>query len=66
VTVRLVIAKARVAPLKTVSIPRLELMSAVLGLRLGLRVARTLKLETSEVRFWTDSMDVVHWVHGQS
>jgi hypothetical protein len=57
-------AKARVTPLRAVSIPRLELMAAVLGLRLAIRVRELLGITT--LWFWTDSTDVIAWLHGQS
>ncbi|XP_064646181.1 uncharacterized protein LOC135499366 [Lineus longissimus] len=66
VCIRLVLAKARVAPLKVISIPRLELMAAMLGLRLALRVVETLKMAVKDVKFWSDSLDVIHWIHGQT
>jgi hypothetical protein len=64
--VKFIIAKARVTPLRAVSIPRLELMSAVLGVRLGLIIAEVLKIPLQQHHFWTDSTDVVHWIRGQS
>ena len=64
VTVRIVIAKSRVTPLKAVSIPRLELMAAVLGMRLAIKCKELLGI--SSMMFWTDSMDVIFWIHGQS
>jgi hypothetical protein len=57
-------AKARVAPLKVISISRLELMAAVLGYRLTMKITRLLKIE--DVVYWTDSMNVFHWVRGHS
>ena len=64
ITVRIVVSKARVTPLKAISIPRLELLAAVLGLRLAVRTSQLLQLK--DLNYWTDSMDVIHWIHGQS
>eukprot|EP00795_Rhopilema_esculentum_P010305 gene10305-19003_t len=48
---RLIMSKARVAPLKSTSIPRLELLEAVFGLKLAERIAGALKMALQDVRF---------------
>ena len=63
---RLVAAKTRLVPLKAISIPRLELMSAVISLRLSHQVCKALEIELRKVTFWIDSMTVRHWIRGQS
>ncbi|XP_068760347.1 uncharacterized protein [Montipora capricornis] len=62
----LVASRSRVAPLKAVSIPRLELMAAVVGLKLCETVGRVLRIENHRWTFWSDSMDVLYWVRGRS
>lgn len=66
VTCQLVMSKSRVAPLKATSIPRLELMAAVLGVRLAESVAKVMNIDIHEGIFWSDSMDVLWWVRGRS
>ena len=66
ISVALVTAKASVAPIKPMSIPRFELMAAVLGVRLGETVSQKLEIPLSEHTLWTDSMDVIYWVQGHS
>ena len=65
VSVRLVAAKTRVSPLATMSIPRLELMGAVLGLNLTETIAETLEIKLTDVGFWCDSMNVLWWIRGR-
>ncbi|CAC5416214.1 unnamed protein product [Mytilus coruscus] len=66
VSTRLIASKSRVAPLTSVSIPRLELMAAVLGLRLALSVGQALDIPEDDMTFWTDSMNVLYWIRGKS
>ena len=66
ISVALVTAKARVTPIKSVSIPRLELMAAVLGVRLAETVSEKLEIPLSQHTLWTDSMDVIYWIQGHS
>ena len=61
----LAMSKNRVAPLKTTSLPRLELMAAVVATRLAKFVysSITSKQPIVQVHFWTDSQIVLHWIH---
>lgn len=61
VFVNLLTAKSRVAPLKELSIPRLELMAAVIGARLFNSVKINLKID-AEPFFWTDSSTTLFWI----
>ena len=66
VTARLIMSKSRLAPLKAVSIHRLELLGTLVGLRLTRQVCSTLKIPTNGVTYWVDSMNVGYWIQGQS
>lgn len=59
----IVASKARVAPLKFLSIPRLELQGAVLGARLAQTIITSLSLRITRRVYWTDSRDVLHWIN---
>ena len=66
VSTRLVAAKSRLAPLKAMSIPRLELMGALTGLRLTLKICAALEIPRNKATFWVDSENVGFWVQEQS
>ena len=66
VTVRLVTANSKVAPTVAMSIPRLRLSAAALGLKLAKSVGVSFNLATSDIVFWSDSMTVFWWIRGHS
>ena len=65
-TTTIVAAKSRIAPLAAISIPRMELMGAVTGLRLAVSVANALQVLVKQVKFWCDSMSKLWWISGHS
>ena len=57
---RLVMAKNRVAPLKSLTLSQLELMAAVIGARLANHVRES--FPSTAITFWSDSQIVLHWL----
>ncbi|XP_062707580.1 uncharacterized protein LOC115257239 isoform X2 [Aedes albopictus] len=58
----LVSAKTKVAPLKPLSIPKLELQAAVIGARLARTVMENHSLKIAKRVLWTDSSTVLSWL----
>lgn len=61
-TISLVCSKTKVAPLKRLTIPRLELSAALLLSRLMQYVQATLKLDVKATHLWTDSLVTLTWI----
>ncbi|GFU87483.1 uncharacterized protein TNCV_2446171 [Trichonephila clavipes] len=65
--VRLIKSKSRVAPIKSLTIPRLELCAAVLLVKLVKRVVAALQLETAELYLWVAKIQELYpnqlWRH---
>lgn len=61
VSVQLIQAKTRIAPIKKMTIPRLELMACLLGIRLMSSLKDTCLAE-APCYYWTDSTTALAWI----
>jgi hypothetical protein len=57
--------KSRLAPLKPMTIPRLELSAAALAIRIDGMVRNELELTVKDAIFWTDSMIVLQYIRNE-
>ena len=57
-----VFGKARVAPMKALTVPKLELQAALLAARLRAEVLRALSLKIDRTFMWSDSSTVLQWL----
>lgn len=64
--VKFVMGKSRVAPLRLMTIPRLELTAAVLAVRIHQMLINELKLDLETSLFWTDSTTLLKYIRSDS
>ncbi|XP_059046968.1 uncharacterized protein LOC131842457 [Achroia grisella] len=60
----LIMARTKVAPVKQISLPRLELCAAALLSKLLKHVMRILSIDTSKTFAWSDSKVTLAWING--
>lgn len=59
----LVLSKTRLAPVKPLTIPRLELQAAVLATRVAQTIMKELEVSTEQVTYSTDSMTELQYIY---
>lgn len=64
--VAFILGKARVAPMKQTTIPRLELTAAVLAVRMNKLLQKELQLQLEKPVFWTDSTTVLKYISSET
>uniref|UniRef100_A0A1I7VKQ3 Integrase catalytic domain-containing protein n=1 Tax=Loa loa TaxID=7209 RepID=A0A1I7VKQ3_LOALO len=62
----LIFSKSRIAPIKGMTIPRLELMAILIGTRAAQFVMTQLDLTNIKVILWSDSKCALHWIKNHS
>ena len=61
-----VMGKARLAPVREISIPRLELTAAVISVKLSKIIREELDMTIDQVHYWTDSTSVLKCINSES
>ena len=62
----LLMSKARVAPLKVCTIPRLELSAAALAVQMNTLLLSELEVPMDAVFFWTDSISTLRYIQNKT
>lgn len=60
--INLIFSKTKVAPLKTVSLPRLELMAAVMLAKMMDHLRSNLTIHNASYHYWSDSQIALAWI----
>lgn len=61
-----VMGKSRVAPLKSVTIPRMELIAATMASRMDMLWRKELQMDLVDSVFWTDSESVLKYIQNET
>lgn len=61
-----VMAKSRVAPLKQITVPRMELTAATVAVKMDRMLKQELDMELEESLYWTDSMTVLKYIENDA
>ena len=56
------IGKCKVAPIKQISVPKMELEAAVIGVRLLQLIQKEMTLEFDQIFLWSDNQVVLDWI----
>ncbi|UYV83455.1 hypothetical protein LAZ67_23001090 [Cordylochernes scorpioides] len=65
IVVRFVEARNRLATIKRITIPRLELLACLIGARLLRHVLENLEESPEKIQCWTDSSPALYWIQQQ-
>ena len=61
-----VIGKCRVAPIRNMTVAKLEMQAAVFGVRLRELILEEHDIEVDQIVHWTDSTTVLQWLHASN
>ena len=61
-----VIGKCRVAPIRNMTVAKLEMQAAVFGVRLREHILEEHDNEVDQIAHWTDSTTVLQWLHASN